>query len=201
MLFESLQDSTKRNIRKAIREQVVIHFSNSLESVKSFYRLHIRNRQLHGLPPQPSCFFRNIQRHVLAARRGQVVEALYKGRIIAASIFLHFGRWAIYKYGASDPAFLQYRPNNLIMWEAIRFYAQNGFRQLSFGRTDPEDTGLARYKDGWGTQRECIQYFRFALRKKASSSGKAGDRTSGLVKKVPAFLLPAIGKLLYKHFA
>lgn len=60
--------------------------------------------------------------------------ASFKGTIIAGAIYFHFGEKAVYKYGASDVKYQQLRPNNLVMWEAIRLYCQNGYKSFCFGR-------------------------------------------------------------------
>ncbi len=55
-LFSNLRDSTKRNIKKAMREGVKVSIMNSWESVREFFRLNCLTRKLHGLPPQPLFF-------------------------------------------------------------------------------------------------------------------------------------------------
>lgn len=55
-IFSRLRDSTKRNIRKALKEGVKTAFCNSMEAVKEFYRLNCITRKSHGLPPQPFFF-------------------------------------------------------------------------------------------------------------------------------------------------
>ena len=41
-----------------------------------------------------------------------------------------------YKYGASDSAFLDLRPNHILLWTAIRWAAENGYTRVRF-RADP----------------------------------------------------------------
>jgi len=57
-LLSCFRNSTKRNIKKAIKEGVAIDICNSLESVKAFCRLNCITRKHHGLPPQPYYFFK-----------------------------------------------------------------------------------------------------------------------------------------------
>jgi hypothetical protein len=44
------------------------------------------------------------------------------------------------------------RANNLVMWEAIRWFSRNQFRSLHFGRTDQVQEGLMQFKRGWGAE-------------------------------------------------
>jgi len=48
--------------------------------------------------------------------------ASHKGKNIASAVYFHFGDKAIYKYGASDRKYQHLRANNLVMWEAIRWF-------------------------------------------------------------------------------
>src|SRR5688572_2922532 len=54
---QKLRDSTRRNIRRAVREGVAVEHLRTMEAMNSFYSLHCRTRRRHGLPPQPLQFF------------------------------------------------------------------------------------------------------------------------------------------------
>ena len=62
--------------------------------------------------------------------------ARHKKKPIAGALFLLFGGKAIFKYGASDRRFQEFRANNLVFRDAIRLLCRKGVRTLSFGRTD-----------------------------------------------------------------
>ena len=59
-IIDTFRKSTKRNIKKAIREGVKVEILNSLESVKEFCRWNCLTRRDHGLPPQPYGFFKKL---------------------------------------------------------------------------------------------------------------------------------------------
>jgi len=199
-ILSSFRGSTRRNIRKAIKEGVHLEICNSLESVRAFYRLNCATRKSHGLPPQPFYFFRKVFEHIISKKKGFVVLASYHKRNIASAIYFHFGKKAIYKYGASERSYQHLRANNLVMWEAMKWYAQNGFRRFSFGRTDPENKGLLQFKQGWGTNEETINYYRYDLTKDVFVEDSNRVKTSyDLLRKLPSPLLKLVGSLLYKH--
>ena len=199
-LLSSFRSSTNRNIKKAIREGVNVKISNSLESIKAFYRLNCITRKHHGLPPQPYYFFKKIYEHIISGKKGFVALASFRKRTIAGAVYFHFGSNAIYKYGASDRDFQHLRANNLVMWEAIKWYAQNGFKHFSFGRTDLDHEGLLQFKRGWGAKEETINYYKFDLTKNAFIKESSGIKTSyPLLKIMPLPLLKLAGRLLYRH--
>jgi hypothetical protein len=200
-VFSNFHNNTKRNIRKAVWEGVVVKLYRSLESMNEFYRLHCVTRKKHGLPPQPYHYFVKIFEHVVSKNHGWVVLASHDNKNIAGAVFFHFGQKAIYKYGASDETYQHLRANNLIMWKAIKWFSQNGYQNLSFGRTDPENAGLKRFKEGWGTDERIIKYFKYDVVKEAflHKSPQLTEFQKRIFSKMPRFLLRTTGALLYKH--
>ncbi len=199
-IFSTFRSSTKRNIKKAVKENVKVNILNSLESVKEFYRLNCLTRKYHSLPPQPFYFFRKLHEHIISAKKGVVILASCLNKVIAGAVYVHFGDRAIFKYGASDKTHHQFRPNNLIMWEAIKWYAKNGFKSMSFGRTDPEHKGLLQFKRGWGTQEETIYYYKYDLKKDAFVKNTSMFKSSNRVfNRLPMPMLKLIGRMLYRH--
>lgn len=199
-LFSGLRESNRRSIRKATKEGVTLRFEDSPEALKDFYRLHCRTRKRHGLPPQPFSFFRNIREHILAEGLGILVSAFYSGNVIASSVFFHFGPTAIFKYGASDPRFLSHRPNNLVLWEAIKWYKARGLKALSLGRTEPDNPGLLRFKRAWGAAESGLRYYRYNFQRDVfSQSPLYGNQPRALLSKVPLCVLRLMGRVLYRH--
>lgn len=199
-VFSLLKDANKRNIRKAVREGVSTEIDSSLESVSSFYRLNCITRKRHGLPPQPSAFFKNAFEYIISKGNGNVVSALYSGKVIASSIFLHFGAHSIYKYGASDMDFQNLRPNNLMMWEAIKWYRNRGYETLNLGRTEIENQGLVQFKRSWGATESTLNYYRYDLKKRLYlQKAPHNDFHNKIFARTPVYVLRLIGRLLYKH--
>ncbi len=200
-LFSNFRGSTKRNIKKAAKEGVQVKTCNSPESINEFYRLNCITRKGHGLPPQPYYFFKKVYEYIIKKKLGFIVLASYKEETISGAMYFHFGNKAIYKYGASDKRYLHLRPNNLVMWEAIKWYSMNGFRYFSFGRTEPDTNGQRQFKAGWGTNETTIKYYTYDLRKRDFITRK--PHVSGIHNKVfnamPINLLKIAGSLLYKH--
>jgi hypothetical protein len=88
----------------------------------------------------------------------------------------------------------------LVIWEAIKWYARNGFMSLDFGRTEPENEGLLQFKRGWGIKEKTIKYYKYNFAKEAFVGDHHRPKTSyKFFKKVPSPLLNLIGSLLYKH--
>ncbi|MBI2924452.1 MAG: GNAT family N-acetyltransferase [Verrucomicrobia bacterium] len=195
--------SVRRAIRKAEREGVRVELSTSLESLRHFYRLYCQTRRKHGLPPQTFRFFETIHRHVLSCDQGLVALAWYRAVPIAGALFCHLGRKAVFKFGASREGFLPLRGNNLVMWEAIKWYVRNGFSVLHFGRTSLANAGLRAFKHGWGTRESLIEYFKYDLRQGTylTQPDEAYGWHNEVFRRMPLPLARLLGACLYRHWA
>ena len=200
-LHERFDSQVRRAIRKAERSNVSGLVLRNRQAIEDFYRLHVQTRGRHGLPPQPASFFLNIYEHIIKPGLGFIVLAQRDSLPIAAAVFFRFGKNAVYKYGASDKRFQEFRANNLVMWLGIQLLARTGVEKLHFGRTHCENDGLRRFKLSWNTQEETIDYFR------VNPSGRehlvAAPSDSGFHKKIFSRLPLAVnrlaGAMIYPH--
>jgi hypothetical protein len=200
-LFSRFTSANRRAIRKAEKRQLRIEASQSRNSLQCYYQLHLLTRKRHGLPPQPWSFFENIHEEVISSGLGFVVMAHHRTTPVAGAVFFHFGRSAVYKFGASDANYQELRGNNLVMWEAIRLLNRGGFQRLHFGRTSLANEGLRNFKLGWGAQESPLPHLSF---QPATGQWKAcADRSRGLHNlffgKLPSKLNSLAGALIYPH--
>ncbi len=202
-LFKGLDSAVRRGIRKAEAAGLQVDFSSSSEAIQTFYALHCRTRRRHGLPPQPFRFFENIQRHVLDAGQGFVATARLKDQPLAAAVFFCHGRQTLYKFGASDYAFQQLRPNHLMMWAAMRHCAMRGDSALHLGRTSLANEGLRRFKLSLGALEETVRYCRydFASERFVSDVDRAEGWFNQIFARLPLPLLRLAGQILYPHLS
>ena len=127
-LFTGFASSVRRAIRKAELLRPGCSDKPISGSDTGFYRFHVRTRRRHGLPPQPISFFLNIHDLIIKPGLGFVVLAQQGRTPVAAAVFFHMGKKAVYKFGASDERHQDLRGNNLVMWEAIQFLAQKALK-------------------------------------------------------------------------
>jgi hypothetical protein len=196
-----LRESTKRNIKKAVKGGVTVEGFTTEESVREFYRLNCLTRKEHGLPPQPFLFFQKIYEYIISKGFGFVALASYKGMNIAGAVCFYYGEKAIYKYGASDKVYQKLRANNLTMWEAIRLCIRYGCKSFCFGRTEPENHGLRQFKSGWGAKEQRIRYYRYDLGTDTFIRGKTYGHAfyNRIFSAMPVPISRVVGEILYRH--
>jgi len=202
-LWAGFKSRVRTPVRRAQEAGVKITFETGPEAIQDYYLLHGRTRRKHGLPPQPFSFFRNIQQHVLARGLGWIAVARWEGKVVAAGVFVHLGKRALHKFGASEPALQHLCANHLLMWETIQRCCGLGFDSLDLGRTSIGNEGLRQFKLGFGTRESEIRYCRYDYR--ADSFVVDRDQVEGwfnhVFRRLPMPLLRLAGRMLYPHVA
>lgn len=199
--FECFSSPVRRAIRKAQRNNLSVSVTNTRAAIINYYRLHTETRRRHGVPPQPLSFFLALYDEVLSRGFGFMVLVSKGSRAIAGAVFLHFGRHAVYKYGASDLSYQELRGNNLVFWEAIKYLSESGVATLHLGRTSLESESLRRFKLGWGAREESIDYVR--LQRGGDPKVSPRDRGQGaytaFFRRMPLIVNRWAGAMLYRH--
>ncbi len=200
-LWDGMTGSHRRNIKRAVQENLEVETSGTATAMKQYYRLHCLTRKRYGLPPQPYAFFENIQKHFLKIGEGFIVLCSQQGRPIAGAVYLTYGKRAVYKFGGSDFAYQHLRANSLVMWEAIKRLAETGYDSLCFGRTDIEQDGLIRFKKSWGANEELLNYYCYDVEEHKFRGAGRGmvKRCEPYLEKLPISMLRVMGKVLYRH--
>ncbi|MCH7760266.1 GNAT family N-acetyltransferase [candidate division TA06 bacterium] len=189
-------------IRKAERSGIRIREGKDERDMQTFYRLHVKTRRRHGVPPQPYAFFQNIWKILVSKGLAFLLLAEVKGKEIAGSLFLHHNKTLYHKFNSSDPEFLHYQPNHLLLWTAIQRGCQEGFQWLDFGRTSPDNQGLMEFKRRWGTREMAMPYFYFPEVRGITSTEERSFKYRLMTtfwRKAPLALNKWGGKILYRH--
>ncbi len=160
-LWNAMHDSTHRAIRKSERAGLTVRVSRSEQDLRTFFEMHLKVRKYkYGLLAQPYSFFQNIWRHFVEVQHGFLLLAIHEDKIVAGDFFLDWKDTLYYKFNASLPGDLPYRPNDLLIWEGVRHAKERGFTSLDFGLSDIDQEGLIRYKRKFGTEEKTISFLR-----------------------------------------
>lgn len=198
LLRATHKTSIQQPIKRAKREGLVCESGNSERLLNLFYRLMIKTRRRHQLPPQPIQWFRN-----LAASMGdrlQIRVAFKNGAEIASILTLRHRNTVVYKYGCSDNAFNNLGGTPFLLWKAIEEAKSASLTCMDFGRSDNDNPGLIAFKEHWGAKASELTYLRWSRKQVRSRSRQ---RPAGIIKQVlalmPDAVLQATGRILYRH--
>jgi CelD/BcsL family acetyltransferase involved in cellulose biosynthesis len=199
VLARASKSQVRRALSTAGREGVVVEAARDRSALRTFYDLHELTRRRQCVPIQPRRFILDFER-LFARGLGYVMISRHEDRAIAAAVFLTYGGVLTYKYGASDDEFLELRPNHALFAEAIRRGCDAGLRELDFGRTDPENEGLARFKRSWGAEERGLAYTYLADEAPGRNGAGLPERViAAAIRRGPARTGRVIGTMLYRH--
>ena len=165
-----------------------------------FYRLHLITRKRLGIPIQPRSLFQHLYEELIVNDKGFIILIKNKEKVIATALFLIHKNVLTYKYGASDTKYLKYRPNNLLFYVAMNHSRAKGYSLLDLGKTDVNQTGLRRFKNGWAAQEESLYYSYYPKIPRDGLYTFAKDNIiSTIIKFSPKLVCKIAGELFYKY--
>jgi hypothetical protein len=150
--------STQRSVKKGQKAGITVRRGETANDWLIMAELEEGTAQGHGLPAPPRRFFVEGCRRLQSAGLADVYLAFTSTGARAAAITVWKGpRSWIYAFGASDPAYLEQRPNHVLIWTAIQDAVAAG-RRFDLGRAAPEQQGLVEFKKRWGGQAIPLTY-------------------------------------------
>lgn len=191
------KDCVQRKIRRAERENLTYEEGTSRDLIRRFYGLQLLTRRRHGLPPQPLSWFHN-----LAECLGDNIKirvSSVNGVPIASIITLTHKKSMTYKYGGSDPKYHNSGGMAFLFWRAIQDAKDNNLEEFDMGRSDCDNSGLINFKEHWGAERHELVYWAYPPKLRPDVNRWGFRAAKNIFSRLPSALLPAAGRLLYRH--
>lgn len=206
-LWNNLEGSARRAIRKAEKSGVVVQIGQDKEDLRAFFNMHLGVRKYtYNLVAQPYSFFEQIWQQFVETQNGMVMLARHEGNVIGGIFFLEWKDGLYYKFNASNSALRTVRPNDMMIWEGIKYGKAKGFTHLDFGLSDWDQEGLVRYKRKFASEEKAISFLRH---NPDSLLGEQDKQIRGLLpqltdlftqESVPDSITEKAGEILYRYF-
>lgn len=178
-LWKRLTD--RNDINRAIREGLNFRISDG-EGIERFYRLQLMTRKRLGLPTPSLAYYRSFFERMPGMVKLALVE---KGGIpIAGGIFFAYKGSILYALGASEQKYLYCRPNDMMIWEMMKWGCENGFKAFELGPTAISDKGLLHFKEKWGGEHRRISRFYFPSLPQAGKGSRVVNQLAAVVFKL-----------------
>jgi len=144
-LLGRMSSTRRRNIRLAERNGIVIEEATDIAFADDYYaQLKDVFAKQSLVPTYGVERVRALIRHLLPTGRLLLLRARTEdGRCVATGIYPGFNGVAQFWGGASWRSDQHLRPNEAVMWQAIRMWRSRGVRELDMGHG-------AAYKRAWG---------------------------------------------------
>ena len=198
-LFRNLdKNNLQRRIRKAERENLEYEKGSSEQLLDELFKLLLITRRRHQLPPQPKSWFRNLAKNLKSDFEVRVTRK--DGYAIAAVVTLRHRHTIVYKYGCSDEKYHYLAGMPFLFWKLISESKAEQAVELDFGRTEPDNEGLLKFKDHFGTVRKQITYLRYPQTNNEVSSIPSHVSYAGRIFSVlPGAVSWRLSSMLYRH--
>jgi len=162
-LLVSMKQKTRYNIRLAEKKGVKILVSRDEKYIDEFCNLVRITSERDKIKSHPESYYRKML-EVIPPEILKLYVAEYEGKIIAANLFLLFGRTATYMHGASDNAHRDVMAPYLLQWQSILDAKRDGCTKYDFGGIktinsgDQSWEGITKFKTGFTPETKTVQF-------------------------------------------
>lgn len=159
-ILETIPRKTRYMVRKALKHPFRSRITTSLDVFEDLYSRSLRRL---GTPCFPRAHFEALMENY----RGSidVREVTLGDKIVAAVMTLFFRDHAFPYYGASDPEYNEYAPNNFMYFDLMRWAGEHDYRIYDFGRSK-KISGSFDFKAHWGMETVDLPYEMLLVRRK-----------------------------------
>jgi hypothetical protein len=205
--FEEVQRSFSRNavramVSRARKRGYSLMMAQGPQDVALFHKLFANNRQRLGLPLIPQRFFNAIW-EILVPKSANLLFICRDNDVAAGLLVFKYGKVLTLEYAGESTGARQDGVNQLLYWEAVALAAREGYSQVSFGRTSPDNAGLLLYKRHFGTVEEDLVNYRWPVGPTAIKDWRefrlASKAVGVLCRYLPWSGRVALGEIVYRH--
>ncbi len=147
LIWDRLDAKVRNQIRKAQKSGLTAKWG--IEQFDHFYKVYAKNMHDLGTPVHSKKFFSKI---IFYLKDYVDILCIRKDDTVIASMFLiKFRQCLSDPWASSYREYLNYNPNMLMYWEALKYGAENGFTEFDFGRSRL-NSGTFKFKAQWGAK-------------------------------------------------
>lgn len=150
-----LKSENRTRIRKAQKNGLYIEVSSDYKTFKDIYE-----HTMEKVDARKEYIFNDDYYLKLSNMKNSfLVNVLKNNKVIASGCFIWYGDYLHYHLGGSLTEYLNLGPNNLMMWEAIKYGKELGCKilHLGGGLTDEPQDNLFRFKKSFS--KDCHSFF------------------------------------------
>lgn len=144
---EDIKSKTRNMIRKAEKNGLKVEVSNDYDIFKDIY-----SKTMNKVEASNYYYFDEKYYKQMEGSDNYILLKVMKENItIASAIFMKYGDYFHYHLAGSLEDYLKFAPNNLLLWEAIKFAYKSGAKTFHFGGglSDSLDDNLFKFKSSF----------------------------------------------------
>ncbi|MBU3190615.1 GNAT family N-acetyltransferase [Clostridium bowmanii] len=148
--------SKNRNmIRKAEKNGLHVEESKDFETFNKIY-----NSTMNKVHADSYYYFNDSYYETIKDNNNYILLNVKKDNlVIASAIFMGYGDYFHYHLAGSLKEYLKFAPNNLLLWEAIKYAQKKGYKKMHFGGglTNSIEDNLFKFKSSFS--KECADFY------------------------------------------
>ncbi|SMC23227.1 Acetyltransferase (GNAT) domain-containing protein [Clostridium acidisoli DSM 12555] len=147
---EDIKSKNRNMIRKAKKNGLFVQESKDFETFKKIYNSTMNKVDADGYYYFDDRYYEEIQKNnnyiLLNVKKDDLV--------IASAIFMGYGEYFHYHLAGSLKEYLKFAPNNLLLWEAIKYGQAKGYKKMHFGGglTNSTEDNLFKFKSSFSRE-------------------------------------------------
>jgi len=143
----------RRNLRKALAEDLQIDDEQSRENVEEWYVLHARRHREIGATPLPKQLFAGALDHLVPREKGRFffVRLPDSGLMVAGGLYLFHDKVIDSLMPSFSKKYADLRSNHLLIYHSMKWARSRGLRYYNW-QPSPPDGGVYRFKHSWGSR-------------------------------------------------
>ena len=150
-IWEGYRNEVRRAIRKARKNGLRVKRATSKEEVKIFYRLYLSSMERNRAAAKyPLRWFDALYRNLIEQKTADFLFAMKNNEYAAGIVLIYSQSSDHYLHNGSAEAYLEDRPNDLIVDYVIQKGVEEGKTTLDFMGSASDDLSLLRFKEKWG---------------------------------------------------
>jgi hypothetical protein len=148
-LLKQFQDPRPRNIRKAINSGVSIRKAESDKDWDFLFEVHKENMEGIGAPVKKRAFFSLVKQN-LTVDFYTLYIAEIDSKPVACMLVFHAFQTVEYYTPGTLSEFRNQQPSALLVFEAMKEFAEKGYKWWNWGGSSSRDSGVYDFKKKWG---------------------------------------------------
>ncbi len=151
-IWQGYRGEVRRAIRKAQKHGFCVRRAEKRNEMEIFYQLYLSSMERNrAVAKYPRRWFDALYEVLIQQKKADVLFAIKDDKCAAGVVLIHSNSSIHYLHNGSSGAYLENRPNDLIIDYVIHWGVEQRKTTLDFMGSDPNDLSLLRFKEKWGS--------------------------------------------------
>ncbi|MBT3940966.1 GNAT family N-acetyltransferase [Candidatus Woesearchaeota archaeon] len=158
-LWKHIHKAKRKAVRMAEKSGVTVK-DVPKKDLPELYYMYLKAMKVFGSAPFSKKYFENFYTYFIDKNMGRMLGAYYDGKLVAILSGYMIGKRIHINMNVSDTKYLQFRPNDALHWEFIRWGCSKKYKVFDFGAARV-GSGQFSFKKKWKAELHDLSNFYF----------------------------------------